>query len=272
MDTLPNEIILLVFENILLITDKRQFLKSCKKYNLITKHNFSQYEGHYVVKEFSKINDYCVEKFTLELCHDLYFDRMPSCYINPKNDVLIESLSYFNCIKLLDVAKSNNCHLGNVSRWAALNGHLDVLEWASNNNCKFDAITCSNAAKNGHLECLKSLRSIDCEWSYLTCARAAGNGHLDVLQWAHENGCDWNILTTVYAARDGQLKCLKYAHENGCEWNAWTCINAAHSGHFDCLKYARENGCDWNNLVRLNAKIRGHDEILNWAIENGCPE
>jgi hypothetical protein len=30
-------------------------------------------------------NNYCTEKFTLELCHDKYFDMIPKSYINPKN-------------------------------------------------------------------------------------------------------------------------------------------------------------------------------------------
>ena len=33
--SLPNELILLIFDNILLITDKRQFLKTCTMYNKI---------------------------------------------------------------------------------------------------------------------------------------------------------------------------------------------------------------------------------------------
>ncbi len=243
--SLPDELILFIFENILLITNKRQFLKTCKKFNTITKQSFLEYENNYYVKNFAKINNYCVEKFTLELCHDKYFDWIPLLYIKPKNDILIQSLSYFNCIKLLELAKCNGCKLQNIDLYAALNGHLDVLQWAHKNNCGNNLLTCSNAALNGHLH---------------------------VLKWAHENGFRWSVFTCTFAALNGHLSCLQYLHDNGCEWDRWTCSNAAYYGHLDCLKYARENGCNWDNSVYNYARNRGHKELLNWALENGCPK
>lgn len=55
-----------------------------------------------------------------------------------------------------------------VCMFAALNGALDVLQYARDNDCPWDERTCSFAAEGGHLEVL--------EW-----ARSQGNidGHLD---------------------------------------------------------------------------------------------
>ena len=46
--------------------------------------------------------------------------------------------------------------------YAAMEGHLEVLQWAHANGCPWDAGTCMFAAKGGHLK---------------------------VLQWARANGC-----------------------------------------------------------------------------------
>jgi hypothetical protein len=49
--------------------------------------------------------------------------------------------------------------------YAALNGHLGVLQWAHEHGCPWDESTCANAAEHCHLH---------------------------VLKWARENGCPWN--------------------------------------------------------------------------------
>ncbi len=131
MDTLPNEIILLIFDNILLITDKRQFLRTCSKYNNITKVSMYNFESNYKVKGFCKIDKYCVEKFTLELCYESYFDMIPTSYINQKNEILIYASIFFDSIETLERAKNNGCNLENVYYYAWERGNLDVLKWAS---------------------------------------------------------------------------------------------------------------------------------------------
>jgi hypothetical protein len=40
------------------------------------------------------------------------------------------------------------------------------------------------------LEVLKWARENGCEWNADVCANAALNGHLEVLKWARENGCE----------------------------------------------------------------------------------
>ena len=50
MDSIPNELIILIFDLILLITDKRQFLKTCLHYNKLLKQTFLQYEQNYKIK------------------------------------------------------------------------------------------------------------------------------------------------------------------------------------------------------------------------------
>jgi hypothetical protein len=47
------------------------------------------------------------------------------------------------------------------------------------------------AAKVGHLQVLQWARENDCPWDWLTCYHAAKGGHLAALQWARAHGCPW---------------------------------------------------------------------------------
>jgi hypothetical protein len=58
-------------------------------------------------------------------------------------------------------------------------------------HCPWNEFTCAYAAVGGHLEVLQWAREHDCPWNDLACAYAAQNGHLAVLQWARERGCPW---------------------------------------------------------------------------------
>ena len=53
-------------------------------------------------------------------------------------------------------------------------------------------MTSAYAAINKHLEVLQWARANGCPWDEETCAWAAENGHLEVLQWARAHGCPWN--------------------------------------------------------------------------------
>ncbi len=283
--SLPNEIILLIFNNIKLVTDKRQFLKTCIKYNKITKQSITLYEKKYNVilkhlmqiiqsfemKHFNikpiKINDYRMEKFTLELCHDKYFDMIPKSYVVPNNRILIMAITKFyskpkqndndnffeyaftiikksfmgNDIPILRMAKNNGCNLDNICKYAAINGNIDVFSWAEENDCNMDKI-CEYAARGGQLEMLKWARRVGKKWDENTCACAAYGGHLEVLIWTRKNGCRWDALTTAYAAASGKLNTLKWALENGCRLHPTTWEQAFRNGHDEILKWGKDNG------------------------------
>ena len=98
----------------------------------------------------------------------------------------LATTNYLSLMKwLIQKHKINNC----VTKCAAKNGNLEVLQWARQNGCKWGPNTCVYAAENGHLEVLQWARQNGCEWNSDTCAYAALNGHLEVLQWARQNGC-----------------------------------------------------------------------------------
>ncbi len=247
LTSLPNELVLLIFEFILKKTDKRQFLKTCKKYNSLTKQSFYDYENNYKTKEFYKRDKYSVEKFTLELCYDNYCEMIPERYLIPSNNVLIRELVSFNCLPLLKLAHEKGCCIKYVANYAVDNGNLEILKWARKNGFNFRSMHIIEATQNGHFEMLK---------------------------WMCDN---YNIEGFIenevcyYASYHGYLNILKWAHEEGYKWNAHACSIAARNGHLECLKYLREKNCKWNHDVYLNAKQNEHWELLEWAIENGCP-
>jgi hypothetical protein len=75
-------------------------------------------------------------------------------------------------------------------------GHfLDVLQWARNNSCPWDAYTCEAAAQGGRLDMLQWARTNGCPWDASTCTTAVGFRHWAVLQWARANGCPPSIAT-----------------------------------------------------------------------------
>ena len=47
--------------------------------------------------------------------------------------------------------------------------------------------TCKQAAATGHLEILQWARQNNCPWNESTCKQTAANGSLKILQWAHQN-------------------------------------------------------------------------------------
>ncbi len=301
MDILPNELILIIFRNIPLITDKRHFLRTCILYNNITKQLFKQYEMNYIMPYFRKNYYYCVENFTLELCHDKYFDMIPKSYIIPSNEIIVSALATFYNIPiqidkkknneimdycknifnigkswllninlpLLELVKNNDYDMSKVCEIAALHGNLDMIKWARSNDYKWNENTCSGAALNGHLDILIWARENGCYWNSQTCSAAALGGHLNILKWARENYCSWDEQTCSNAALNGHLGILIWARENYCNWDAQTCSNAALNNHLGILIWARKNGCDWNSRTCSNAAENGHLEILKWTRENG---
>ena len=66
-------------------------------------------------------------------------------------------------------------------------GNLEILRYAHENGCPWDAQTCSHAADGGHLQVLQYAHDYGCPWGAETCKRAAAKGHLQVLQYAHYN-------------------------------------------------------------------------------------
>ncbi len=222
MNLLPNELIIIIFEYIQKITDKRQFLKTCKTNNKITKESMLNYEDSYEIKHFDYWRNYCAEKFTLELCHDSYFNMIPDHYINKLNAVVMPCAAYYNNILLLDLCNLRNCcidyYLSSGINYFVLGGHISILEWCIQNNYYIHYGT-YNAIRGGHIHVLKWLQShkynpnFECDW---WCDKAIYYGHLNILKFLREIGCPWNSDTYKCALKYGNEELIKWVIDNGC--------------------------------------------------------
>ena len=71
---------------------------------------------------------------------------------------------------------------------AAMNGHLDMVQYLLAQGCEWDTDTCKNAAEGGHLEVLQFLQSNqgpsgerkeECPWNVQECHDAARGAETD---------------------------------------------------------------------------------------------
>ncbi len=292
MDGVPNDIIPIIFNFITLITDKRQFLRTCKRINVLNKKLMIQCENNFDPIYFDKIKKYCVEKFTLELCHDKYFHLIPLTYLNPNNMIIVQTLATFGSLELLQIAINNGCELvsngylsvaydifkyskvpytNDVCALAAQNGHINVIEFCLNNGCQLNWISCLLAAKNGHLHVVEWLLKNNCPTNDYVRETAAFNGHYDVIKLLIRGSYFMNYKTYAAAAENGHLNILKLLKENcPLSMDHYIGERAALNGHLDVLKWLHENNYRFNAKTCSAAALNGHLDVIIWLKENGC--
>ena len=171
----------------------------------------------------------------------------------------------------------------NLMKYAAKNGHLEVVKWLHENHIEGRTDEAMDwAAKNGHLEIviwlhLNRKERLTSGGMCTTDAMdwAAHNGYLEVVKWLHENrqeGCTMNAMN--FAASNGHLEIVKYLHQNQkmCTYLAmdW----AAYNGHLEVVKWLHENRTEGCTTYAMDiAAKEGHLEVIKWLHENrqeGC--
>ncbi len=287
METLPNDLILYIFDLIRKITDKRQFIKTNIRFNNLTKNLMKNVEKQFIIKNyknvicdhdmknFNDINSYFVEKFTFELMYDDYLHLMPMSYLTPKNTIIMEALAYRGDIKLLQLALNNSCSITyNTLTNAAENGHIETIKWLSEKygtNSWGNEKLCYYACKNNHLHILEQLYSENYTFYGMPFYVAAKYGNLEILIWAKKHDLYIGRNAYVYAGGNGHLDIVKWGIENDGYDPGWdACCEAAGNGQLEVLKWLSEYGCEWNSFTCTHAASEGQLECLKWAIENGC--
>ncbi len=228
MNTLPLEIISIIFEYILKITDKRQFTQTCKQYNNLTKGIIENIRIPNKIGNYYILNcyEYGVEKFSYELFHDSYINLMPMKYINSKNRVIIDLLTMNGNMGLLQLAVDKGC------------------------NCYFSEYHSEMAIKFGHLDILKFFIKHGSIWITQFSITAATHGRLDIIIWARENNLPLYRQNMYNAAVEhGHLNILKWLENNGIN-NLNSCHNAIlyynlakEKGYNDIVLWLENNGC-----------------------------
>ncbi len=184
MDGVPNDLMPVIFDFITLITDKRQFLRTCNIINIMTKKLMEEYENNFKIDNFKKRNGYCVEKFTLELCHDKYFHLIPNTYLIPNNKIIVSALATFGNLQLLQIAVENGCKL-KVQR-PSNNYYTYITKFSKIKDLTKITDTCALAAQYGHQHIIEFCLNNGCELNRLSYLMAINNGHFALADWLLE--------------------------------------------------------------------------------------
>lgn len=295
MNKLPYELIVIIFDNIEKITDKRQYLKTCKLYNHITKKAILSAEDHNAISYFNKFNyyidyhgkmdyknellqfvwqyiyTYCVEKFTLELCYDNYFELIPQSYYS-NNAMIVKALCAYNQFELLRHDKNICTH--NICKYGAYHGFMDVIQYGIDHGLKIDWEVCENAAYNGHIDIIEWI-DIDKNYKKLGYAvfdnnvaeYAALNGHLNIVILAKKLELNVNANALAAAASGGHIDVVRWLLKNGCDRHPNVIARTAMCGQLKMLKSLKKI-CPWHPDTAYYAKSCGEMKVYNWVIKN----
>jgi hypothetical protein len=290
MNNLPLELITIIINYISKITDKRQFTQTCKTYNNLTTPLIKSQELTIKIKHFKYPgNDNCVEKFTLELCNDSYFDKIPKYYLYPYNLYLVKALVIYNQLELLEIAISNGCYLykyiddvkykyddrnSNSCAHAVISGNIEMLIFVRLHGCEWDGKIFELAAQYNHLHILKFLVKYGCEISdsttICTSEYAAENGNIDMINWLIENHYTTSFDMCEIAAGYGHLDMLKFLTKNNFYSDYHACVAAASNGQLECLQWLIKNGHQLDvSCVYSESALHNQRHIIVWMRKNG---
>ncbi len=202
MLSLPPELITIIATNISKITDKRQYTQTCNTYNNLTKPLILNQETTLKIEHFGYPKYNCVEKFTLEICNDSYFSKIPICYLNQYNNIIVKALTIYGQIELLEIALGYEHDLfkeiddsgygdpggnNNSCVHAIISGNIDMLVFVRLHGCEWDEDIFDFAAKCNHLHMLKFLKKYGCEIGEYASSYAEENGNTEMMDWLTEN-------------------------------------------------------------------------------------
>ncbi len=293
---LPNELILIIFDYIQKITDKRQFLKTCKTYNKITKQSFANFENNMAVIYFQKlydvridimlpynfdnklkqfrntyINKLCSEKFIIELSHDGYPNLISkSCLNLINNDLLITIFATYNNVELLEYVINENSITDLISSNGARNGHIPVVEFCKNKNYDINFRVCYGAAGNGHLDVIKWYINNGYDWNPHGLQFAAYYGHVDIIKWVFDSGLKFSFQEILEcAAAYGHINIFEFGIEKGYVFDIKICKIVARFGNLNVLKLLKQNKYEFDVDECITSALDGITRINEWAIDYG---
>jgi hypothetical protein len=151
-----------------------------------------------------------------------------------------------------------------ISKNLAEGGHLQLLQWAKENNLievpiDHGSWIPESAYLSGYLSII--------DWAHtngISCDRVVDmsveDGNLKVILWASKKGYfkDEPLITMIAAY--GNIPLIEFALARGFIWKRSASVRAAEYGQIELLEYAKENGYYWD------------DELNNMALKNNKPK
>jgi len=195
---------------------------------------------------------------------------------NEENITNIAKLSisenHLNCFKIIVKNSRNFLIQEKISEAIAVSGNLYFLKFFDSLNFSWKSKTfCWLAAQNGHLDIIKWAIERNCSFNAHHCmyeAIALDKIHI-LFFFVKTKGYVLDPTMCAVAACNGDLEMLKFLRVNSCPWDEETCSLAALEGHLDVLKWAFENGCPLNpENIKNNALKNGHQDCLDFAVKN----
>jgi hypothetical protein len=161
---------------------------------------------------------------------------------------------YYNNVNILDMEQNNeDKFLSNILTAAVASGNLNLVKWLKTRGASLERMfTFNEAIVKGHFEIIKYFhRTCVNVFNMKACSLAALHGHLEILKYLLRNGCKYHSDICSPAALHGHLDCLVYVHTFGCVLDVTTFNYAAHGGHLDVIKYLHKNKCPLNKESAL---------------------
>lgn len=153
---------------------------------------------------------------------------------------------------------------------AAMNGNMDILEYAISNKCPYDVSLCVSAAKSGNLDLLQwAILEKKCPISGAICEVAASRGFLNIIQWmTHLTTTSRNVETRMNSFSSSLYNNNNNEEKRPC-WNVRTCRAAARSGNLDVLKWVVQRGCPCDGTVIQEAMSNNQSHVVDWLHTRG---
>lgn len=188
---------------------------------------------------------------------------------NWNDDTALEAVCNLEILKFL---LENGCpYSREVLSCAAEKGCLDTIVYLHENGYAYENYYPHRyAANNGHLNVIIYLQGIGCLWDARASENAAHSGHLDIVTYLHEHNCPWDASTFIEAAGSGNLEMIKYLHENNCPYLPRAFSQAAAKGHFEIVKYLHEHNYPWDDDTFNYAVKNGHQKVVAYLREIHC--
>jgi hypothetical protein len=277
MNILLPELFNIICDNILCITDIRNLSRVCINYDKVCKKRVNELENFYKKKYDGLLFTVylikpCVEKYTVEIILDNYYNLLSEIYYNKNNKVICNMLAFVGNLELLKIAYSKLCPItSTIFNCAAYNGHVDVLEWITANTKLIpdEGSVSLNSGAGGHINVLEWMQKLNHDIHITPVVfNAARNGHLHIFQWLKSNNIIINVDFAEDAAQRGHLHILKWAHENKYITDNNFCIIAADYGHVNILKWAFDNKLDIDIYDYECIVENGHTNVLQWLFDN----
>ena len=163
-------------------------------------------------------------------------------YYNPSDKIMFVGVSTGN-ISVASWLVKNGCKRDSFSSGEpAARGDIRMLKYLYKGR-EWDNRLLKYAARNGHLDVIKYAMKKKCGKCPHAPGMAALGGHLDILKYFDENGFEKNRDVSYLAAMYGHLDVIKWAHENQYPWDGWTIKLARKKNHHNVVQYALHNGC-----------------------------